>query len=385
MGNNDARCAANRSVRVGPRFSTAFGEKFPADGENFPLMTLPTALNPGVVPVAPGRSLGKHAGATERRLPVNFRGAMRDVPSHGVTMKELVRSAKRGLAMIVVRAVARCAAAQTNVPVEAPKFEVWGAMSAALTGPSGEWVSSYSPPLLLDGPYTSHGAQTVTFGADSGVGFEAGANVFVAPHAGIQFLFHRDSPEISGVNTPYDTALQYTSRPPPDNLPVPVDIHQSTPWPDTTGSLTRTDASVNGVVRMGSGKVSATVSGGLTFERVSGTMQPLAYTTYRLGGHSVLFEDDFLLAASLEPTNAVGFNAGGDVCVSIHRGVALMVGYRYRGGPAIDMPVRITKVINADQILFEQTIAEISQQLAPRPARVDLSGSRVVMGLKLMR
>jgi hypothetical protein len=299
-------------------------------------------------------------------------------------MKEFARSAERGLAMIIVLAVARCTAAQTNAAVEAPRFEVWGAMSAALTGPSGEWVSSYSPPLLLDGAYTSHGAQTVTFGADSAVGFEAGANLFLSPHAGIQFLFHRDTPDISGVNTPYDTALQYTSRPPPDNLPIPVNIHQSTPWPDTTGSLTRTDASVNGVVRMGSGKVSATLSGGLTFERVGGTLQPLAFTTYRLGGHSVLFEDDFLLAASLDPTSAVGFNAGGDVSFSIHRGVALMVGYRYRGTPAIDMPVRVTKVINADQIVFEQTLAEISQQLAPRPARVDLSGSRIVIGLKLM-
>jgi opacity protein-like surface antigen len=143
--------------------------------------------------------------------------------------------------------------------------------------------------------------------------------------------------------------------------------------------------SLNSVARMGSGKVTATLSGGLTFERMSGTLQPLAFTTYRLGGHSVLFEDDFLLAASLEPTSAVGFNLGGDVSFSVHRGVAVMVGYRYRGGPAIDMPVRVTSVINADQIVFEQTLAEITQQLAPRPAHVDLSGSRLVIGLKLMR
>jgi hypothetical protein len=49
------------------------------------------------------------------------------------------------------------------------------------------------------------------------------------------------------------------------------------------------------------------------------------------------------------------------------------------------MPVRVTSVINADQIVFEQTLAEIMQQLAPRPARVDLSGSRIIVGLKLMR
>jgi hypothetical protein len=206
----------------------------------------------------------------------------------------LIRSAGGTLAALVFLALARSAAAQPDDQNAAPRFELWGAVSSALSGPSGVLRSSYSPPLLLDGPFDSHGSQTVTFDSRRATGFEAGVNVFVSSHVGIQFLVHRDSPDIAGVNTPYDTALQYTSRPPPDNLPILVNIHQYTPWPDTTGSLTRTAVDVNGVVRMGQPRrVSVTLSGGLTSARLQGTLEPIAFTTYRLGGRSVLFQDDF--------------------------------------------------------------------------------------------
>ena len=82
---------------------------------------------------------------------------------------------------------------------------------------------------------------------------------------------------LSGVNTPYEVTLQYTSRQPPNDLLVPVNIHQSTPWPDTTGSLSQTGLAVNGVVRFGDpSRVSATLSGGLTGYWLSGTVQPVA-------------------------------------------------------------------------------------------------------------
>jgi hypothetical protein len=73
------------------------------------------------------------------------------------------------------------------------------------------------------------------------------------------------------------------------------------------------------------------------------------------------------MAASVEPATAIGFNGGGDINIAIRRGVALVVGYRYRGGPTVNMPIRVTTVVNADRIAFEHTIAEISRSLAARP------------------
>ena len=62
-----------------------------------------------------------------------------------------------------------------------------------------------------------------------------------------------------------------------------------------------------------SSRVDATLSGGMSLQRLSGTVQPLGFTQYNLGRHSVLFENEYRLAMSLDPTSAVGFNLGGDL------------------------------------------------------------------------
>ena len=198
-----------------------------------------------------------------------------------------------------------CANAQSAQPAPWPHVELWGAITAVPAEQFGHLVSSYSPPLLLDGDFTSHASQTVTLDSGWHAGFEGGTNIFLVPRAGIQVAFDWDSSALSGVNTPYDVALQYTSRPPPDNLPQLVNIHDTIAWPDTTGTLTRSAVNTNGVVRFGRPeRVSATLSGGLSFYRVSGDVQPIAYTTYHLGGHSVLFRDSYRLAVAFEPTHA---------------------------------------------------------------------------------
>ena len=197
------------------------------------------------------------------------------------------------LIALAICAISRASFAQAaSGPTEEPRVEFWGAVTAGQTGPSGSVVSSYSPPLLLDGSdYTSHASQTVTFDGQTHVGFEAGANLFFARHAGLQLLFDRQSPDLEGTNGPYDVTLNYISRPPPDNQTIPVTVNNSTPWPDTTGSITQSTFSVNGVVRVGtSSRIDATLSGGLSIQRLSGTVQPVGFTQYNLGGHSVLLK-----------------------------------------------------------------------------------------------
>jgi hypothetical protein len=273
----------------------------------------------------------------------------------------------------------------TGVAADAQRVEIWGALSTSFADASGTLASSYSPPLLFDGEFTSAGRQTVTFDGRSVWGFEGGVNLFlVRRRAGLQLLFHRASTDVAGSNSPYDITLQYTSQPPPTNEPIVVNVHQAMPWPDSTGTLTRSQVAVNGVIRVGQGRMTGTLSGGLSSYALSGDVQPLAFTTFRLGGHSVLFQDDYRLAVSLEPIRAIGFNVGGDLDIAVGAHVALMIGYRVDGGPATDMPVRVTTVLNANEVSLQQTVAEIVQRLAPGPARVSLSGSRAVVGLKWM-
>jgi hypothetical protein len=315
------------------------------------------------------------------------RGPRADEVDSAATLKSYwTLSRIAAAAAIAALGMAPSAGAQPASPPEGPRLEVWAGVSVAPSGPSGAVVSSYSPPLLLDGAFTSSGGQAVTFAGRRSAGFAGGANLFLTRHAGIQILADRISADASGVNGPYAFALHYVSRPPPDNALVPVDVSQATPWPATEGSLMQLTLAANGVVRLGRpNRASLTLSGGLSYYRLSGTVQPVGYTTFRLGGHSVLFEDDYRLAVSLEPTGVIGFNGGGDLSVPIGRGVAVMLGYRYFGGPTADVPARVTAILNPDQVIVQQTSADIAQRLALAPTRASVSASRVIVGLKLMR
>jgi len=213
----------------------------------------------------------------------------------------------------------------------------------------------------------------------------------VSRRFGLQALLLRGSSDILSPSTPYDVSLQYTSRQPPLGEEQLVQINQSTPWPTTTVSLTELTIGVNGVVRLARGqggqggqvgRVAATISGGLSFNRMSGTVQPLGFTTFQLGGHSVLFQNDYRLEVALEPAESIGFNVGGDVDIAVGRHAAIVVGYRYVGGPKVELPLRPKTILNPDQIIFQESIADITEQYAVAPVRIGASGSRVVAGLK---
>jgi hypothetical protein len=264
------------------------------------------------------------------------------------------------------------------------RFELWAGVSTAIAAPVGELVSSYSPPLLFTSDFMSRSGQTLALDARRVIGFEAGVNLFLRSHLGVQILVNRASMDLGGTNGPYALELTYVSRQPPDSQSQTFTIQQSNPWPDTSGSLTQLTIAVNPVAQLGRpDKLNATVSGGLSYYRLNGTAQPLGYTTFRLGGHSVLFSDEYHLAVSLEPANVVGFNAGGEVNLPLGRHVAIVVGYRYLGGPTTDVSVRLSTIVNTDQVTNQETAANIAERLAPGPARVSASGSRLLFGVKV--
>ena len=286
------------------------------------------------------------------------------------------------LALAMLVAANDAVAQGDDVPL-APRAEVWAAVTGVVMGPAGSLVSSYSPPLLFDGDFTSRGGQTLRAETGAAVGLTGGVNVFPTRRVGIQLLFDRASFAVSGTNTAYTVALRYVSRPPPDNVPQIVNVDQSVAWPDTSGSLTQMALAFNAVVRIGrADRLSATISGGPAFYRLSGELQPLGFTTFRLGGHSVLFQDSARLALSLEPAHAAGFDIGGEVSLAAGRHTAFIAGYRYFGGPDANVAVSPTSVLNGDEVIFEQSMADISSRLGPTPLRLSVSSSRVFFGVR---
>jgi hypothetical protein len=191
-------------------------------------------------------------------------------------------------ALVALTLSARTVAAQpssTHQPIE-----LWGAICALGEAPGGRLTSSYAPPLLPAGDYSSRGGQTLALDPRRALGFDAGLNVFPSRHAGLQIAASRTSADLAGANDPYAYELTYVSRQPPDSTPQTFTIQQSIPWPDTTGTIAVLTASVNGIVRAGpADHVHATGSAGVSYGRISGTARALGYTTFRMGGRAVLF------------------------------------------------------------------------------------------------
>jgi hypothetical protein len=264
------------------------------------------------------------------------------------------------------------------------RVEIWGGVTAVPAGPSSTLVSAYSPPLLLDGDFISHGGQTLTIDRALATGVAGGINLFPAPHAGVQIVIDRASAGVSGTNGPYTIALQYTSRQPPNDLPQIVNLNQSVAWPATAGSITRLTVAFNAVARIGApDRVSVTLSGGPTVSRLSGAVQPLGYTTFHLGGHSVLFADAYRIAMAIDPTRAIGFNAGGDLSVAVGDHIAIVAGYRFFGGSDVDVATTPAAILNPEEVSLAQSLGEVASGLGLVKARLSQTESRLLVGVKV--
>lgn len=275
--------------------------------------------------------------------------------------------------------------AQTRLEAGAARFDAWVGLNLIPDGPVGELATSYSPPLLFDGAFTSHAGQTLTVDTGAAMGVAAGVSVFFVPHGGVQVIVERQSSDTTGTNSPYQYTLNYVSRPPPDNLPQPVTVSDAVAWPDTTGSLTLTTIAVNAVARIGrSDRLHGTISGGPAFHRLGGTLQSVAFTTFRLGGHSVLFQDDFRLAMTTDSKQEIGFNVGGDLDVVVARHAAIVVGYRLYGGPDASVTLRPSAVLEPNTAGIQQSLDDITTSLPQAPMRLPMTSSRFTIGFKFI-
>jgi hypothetical protein len=264
--------------------------------------------------------------------------------------------------------------------------EAWGGFSTVIASPPATIVSSYSPPMLLDGDFVSHAGQTLTVARKSGVGFSAGVNVFPSRHLGLQILVDRVSGSVSGVNAPYRYTMQYVSRPPPASQPVPVTAEGSIPWPDTTGSLAQLTVAVNAAARIGrADRVAVTVSAGPAFYRTSGEIEPLGFSAFQLGGHSVLFASEYRLRIAPQPTVAFGINAGAEISGALAPHVAVIVGYRLFAGREQAIDIKPVAVLNGDEVTIAQSLDEIASRMTGSQMRTGMNRSHLFVGIKISR
>ena len=264
-----------------------------------------------------------------------------------------------------------------------PHFEAW--LGASLTDPRLDttYVTRYSPTFGF-GPVDSTAGQSLTVRADSAAGGEVGVGWSPDGRWDFRLTGARSSHGLSGVNTPYSWSVRFVTLPPPDYLPTTVEAEQSLDWPDTEGELRVTTFALGVSRRFEGRRVGGGISAGGALLRASGEVRSLGFTALHLGGHSTFFTQEFEVEAALDPWTSAGFHLGGDVDVSLARSWRLRLSYQYVHASETVTP-RVTRVVNADEILLDEPLSRIASELALPPLELDLSSSRLLLSLVFRR
>ena len=259
--------------------------------------------------------------------------------------------------------------AGTGIPLYQPELAPYG--------------TSFVPPFLFGMTATGRGTQTMTLDRSARPSFWGALEWFPARHAGLLARGSFLRAPLSGSNAPYLVIVDYVARQPPDFVERQYHYERSTPWPETTGHLDTWsfDITASVAARSGSG-VRAHADGGIALVGISGTFGPVPLTTFQLGGHSVLFTNEYRLMMGLARTWAAAGVVSGGISVPLGGRVGLDV-----SGRAV-LPRTVTaealvRSVGSDIAISELDPADAQRMLAPAPVPVKLGRVELLVGIRV--
>ncbi len=287
------------------------------------------------------------------------------------------------LAVLAGVLCAASAAAQPSGGAPVSTVEVWVAVVSTTWTRPGTLDTSYPLQVASVPDATGRFSQSLVLDPARGTGIDLGVNLFPSRHVGLRVFASRVAADLGGANAPYEVDLRYTSRPPPNYEPVPVAMRWSVDWPDTTGRLRQWTVGAGPALRWPGAAVSAVVSGGLAWVRLSGEAAPLGYTRLWLGGHSVLFSENVQVRAALGPSTLFGGYVSGALDIALGPHAAVTLGARAVLAGDADVTARVDAVLDAGEATAARDVDAIDRAMAPGPARVSPRGVVLLAGVKL--
>lgn len=199
------------------------------------------------------------------------------------------------LATVAVLAAASPAGAQAHT-------EVAGGVGVPLGAQALAYGTQYLPPFA-SAPHSGTAGQQLALDAGRSPAVWGSIGLFPRPKLGVEFTASFRRVSLTGTSTPYVVAVQYSARQPPDYVSRDYRIDRSTQWPAIDGRVSELTLGASVVGYAGdAARAALRLSGGLAFVSASGTFEPLGYSQFSLGGHSVLFADDYRLTMKIART-----------------------------------------------------------------------------------
>lgn len=269
-----------------------------------------------------------------------------------------------------------------STTLEAQSAAASGGLGIPLYLPDTVYESSYVAPFLFGTQGTGRGTQSLTLERSFRPSVWGSVEWLPAAHAGLlaRGVFRRIP--LAGTNPPYKVTVDYTAAQPPDNIPRQFHNEFSTPWPDTVGHLDRWefDAAATFGATSASG-LRVHVDGGLAFIGTSGSFEPVGLTTFQLGGHSVLFSNQYEVVLGLSRTWAVAAVASGGVTIPLGAHAGLEVSGRVILPRTASAEVSVLSV--GGDAIATLTAAEAQRALQPAPLELKLGTVEALVGLRI--
>lgn len=263
------------------------------------------------------------------------------------------------------------------------KFRISIYPSLSLGSFNTEFSNFYIPDLFSALPGTA-ASQVLSLqgAADAGIAF--GFCYYLNESLGIRIAVGRLNSGINGEKSAYEVVLKYISRPPPSYEPREFTYDGSREWVPTEGKLKIMSATCGIELRHSfSSHFQGAGTLGAGLYRVWGEFGPLGYTNFWLGGHSVLYVEDYLVFLKVPAGLKPGLNFGAELMILVGNGVFLSL----RGG--YDLIGKITTVPVVDRVLnytylnkaLPEEFSKIMAKLSLQELRISPSTYSLGIGL----
>jgi hypothetical protein len=255
----------------------------------------------------------------------------------------------------------------------------WGSPSGA-----SSYSHAYVPRVAFDASSGGTARHTLSIAGEGGIALGGTLGVRLSSRLGLEARIATRSNARAAASGPHALRLDYTAPQPPDNLPRRFTLERSDAWPDAAFRVRQVVLGIGLRVRaVERPRWALDLTAGPTVHRVSGRLDGLAFTDFRLGGHGVLFADTFRLGTELAPEWVAGIDLGAAAVLPLSGRIRLAADARWLGARPVTLRPRVDRILNAGEVLQQLTPADIARRVTFAPLDLGPSFASVSSGVRV--
>jgi hypothetical protein len=266
------------------------------------------------------------------------------------------RLAAAALLLPVAFAAPRAAAQDRSLP--RLEFFIGSSLVPAVAGTAYNQSFDPHPGYAIPGSYAR---QTLRIDPLAGSEPRVGLTAYFGRNIGLRLSIGYNRVPLGGANTPFEMVYRYTSWTPWYGY-TDVTYTMNQAWPETAGTLHRTTAALELVVRLPLGPgIRMDLTGGPLLSMSNGNIQSLAYSEPYYERYGALFIHSYFVRLRLPAHAVLGLTGGAELAVRFSQGLWLVLNAAVRSGSYTGIP-EITAAYDSSELLAGSSPGRLSSR-----------------------